>query len=134
MKSLQTKLKEKKGFTLAELLIVVAIIAVLVAVSIPIFTAKLNEAKESTDLANVRAAKAVVANGLLDSASPLANGTYFYNADKGSLVATVGKAGKAYGQSGSAITNSEATGTPEDAYIKIVIASGKIDSIAWAKE
>ena len=30
--------KNKKGFTLAELLIVVAIIAVLVAISIPIFT------------------------------------------------------------------------------------------------
>ncbi|WP_205508076.1 type IV pilin protein [Eubacterium pyruvativorans] len=31
----------KKGFTLAELLIVVAIIAVLVAISIPIFTSQL---------------------------------------------------------------------------------------------
>lgn len=31
------KKNEKKGFTLAELLIVVAIIAVLVAISIPIF-------------------------------------------------------------------------------------------------
>ena len=34
---LKTKLN-KKGFTLAELLVVVAIIAILVAVSIPIFT------------------------------------------------------------------------------------------------
>lgn len=33
------KYKNKKGFTLAELLIVVAIIAVLVAVAIPIFPA-----------------------------------------------------------------------------------------------
>ena len=31
----------KKGFTLAELLIVVAIIAVLVAIAIPVFTAQL---------------------------------------------------------------------------------------------
>ena len=43
------KAKEnKKGFTLAELLIVVAIIAVLVAISIPIFTAQLEKSKEVT--------------------------------------------------------------------------------------
>lgn len=44
----------KKGFTLAELLIVVAIIGVLVAISIPIFSAQLNKAKYATDLANAR--------------------------------------------------------------------------------
>ncbi len=44
----------KKGFTLAELLIVVAIIGVLVAISIPIFTSQLEKAREATDLANVR--------------------------------------------------------------------------------
>lgn len=50
--------KNKKGFTLAELLIVVAIIAVLVAISIPIFTSQLEKSRESTDLANIRAAYA----------------------------------------------------------------------------
>lgn len=53
------KVKEnKKGFTLAELLIVVAIIAVLVAISIPIFTSQLEKAREATDIANIRAAYA----------------------------------------------------------------------------
>ena len=52
--------KNKKGFTLAELLIVVAIIAVLVAISIPIFTSQLEKARESTDAANLRAAYAEV--------------------------------------------------------------------------
>lgn len=51
----------KKGFTLAELLIVVAIIAVLVAIAIPIFTAQLEKAREATDLANIRAAYAEAA-------------------------------------------------------------------------
>ena len=46
---------KKKGFTLSELLIVVAIIAVLVAVSIPIFAAQLHKARVATDWANIRA-------------------------------------------------------------------------------
>lgn len=50
--------RNKKGFTLAELLIVVAIIAVLVAISIPIFTSQLEKSREATDLANIRAAYA----------------------------------------------------------------------------
>ena len=55
------KAKEnKKGFTLAELLIVVAIIAVLVAISIPIFTSQLEKSKEAVDAANLRAAYAEV--------------------------------------------------------------------------
>ena len=41
--------------TLAELLIVVSIIAVLVEVSIPIFTSQLHKAEVATDWANVRA-------------------------------------------------------------------------------
>lgn len=46
--------KKNKGFTLAELLVVVAIIAVLVAISIPIFTSQLHKAQVATDMANVR--------------------------------------------------------------------------------
>ncbi len=44
----------KQGFTLAELLIVVAIIAVLVAIVIPIFSSQLEKAREATDVANIR--------------------------------------------------------------------------------
>ena len=43
-----------------EMLIVVAMIAVLVAISIPIFVNILEKSRESTDLANVRAAYAEV--------------------------------------------------------------------------
>ena len=48
----------KKGYTLAELLIVVAIIAVLVAIAIPVFTTQLERSREATDLANIRSAYA----------------------------------------------------------------------------
>lgn len=50
----------KKGFTLAELLIVVAIIAVLVAIGIPIFTSQLEKSREAVDLSDVRSAYAEV--------------------------------------------------------------------------
>ena len=50
------KLKSKNGFTLAELLIVIAIIAVLVAIAVPVFSAQLEKAKKTVDEANLRSA------------------------------------------------------------------------------
>ncbi len=50
----------KKGFTLAELLIVIAIIAVLIAIAIPTFSGALRNAKLQTDHANIRSAYAMV--------------------------------------------------------------------------
>ena len=58
--------KNKKGFTLAELLIVVAIIAVLVAIAIPVFSAQLANARLATDAANVRAHYAELAVEKID--------------------------------------------------------------------
>ena len=55
----------KKGFTLAELLIVVAIIAVLVSIAIPVFTTQLEKARESTDMADARPYYAEIATALV---------------------------------------------------------------------
>jgi len=65
MHNLKNRSKDKKGFTLAELLIVVAIIAVLVAIAIPIFSNQLEKAREATDAANLRAAYAIAATQAL---------------------------------------------------------------------
>lgn len=54
------KIKNQKGFTLMEMLIVVAIIAILVAIAIPTFNNSLNKARVATDAANIRAAYAEV--------------------------------------------------------------------------
>ena len=59
MKNLKNKLNKKGGFTLIEMLIVVAIIAILIAVSIPLVTSALDKAKEATDTANERSAVAL---------------------------------------------------------------------------
>lgn len=64
------RIQEKKGFTLAELLIVVAIIAVLVAIAIPVFTSQLEKSKESTDAANIRSAYAEVMAEALTQTTP----------------------------------------------------------------
>ena len=48
----------KKGFTLMEMLIVVAIIAVLVAIMIPTFSGILERSRETADIANIRSAYA----------------------------------------------------------------------------
>ena len=52
---MKRQIKDKKGFTLMEMLIVVAIIAVLVAIAIPTVTGQLHNAKVAADWANVRA-------------------------------------------------------------------------------
>ena len=62
---------DRRGFTVAELLIVVAIIAVLVGVAIPVFNNQAERAREATDLANVRSAYAEVMNTAISSTAAL---------------------------------------------------------------
>ena len=48
------KLVERKGFTLTELLIVMAVVAVLAAVAIPTFSKQMEAARETNDLSLIR--------------------------------------------------------------------------------
>ena len=88
------KIKEKKGFTLAELLVVVAIVGILVAISIPVFTAQRMKAVIATNKANIRAAKAAATaefysnSDLLDvhNGNTLTTAAYFiYDVKEGKL-------------------------------------------------
>ena len=58
-------MKRNRGFTLMEMLIVIALIAVLIAIAIPVFASQLEKAREATDLANVRSAYAQVSTEAL---------------------------------------------------------------------
>ena len=78
------RINKKNGFTLAELLIVVAIIGVLTAVAIPVFSSQLEKSREATDIANLRSAKAAAVSKYL--ADDLTEGTYYFDAQKGILV------------------------------------------------
>ena len=67
----------KKGFTLMEMLIVIAIIAILIAIAIPTFTNALEKSRQRTDMANVRSLKSLAVAS--------------YMAQDGKITATSGK-------------------------------------------
>lgn len=94
--------RSNQGFTLAEMLVVVAIIAILVAIPIPIFTGKMEKAREAADISNMRAAKSAAIMEYLDGNISFdgrgSAGPYYYNASEGILVEEVEDALPAYGQ------------------------------------
>lgn len=125
-KALQKVLKDKKGFTLAELLIVVAILAILIAVSVPIFTSQLNNSKKKTDDSNERAAKVAAVAAFYDlTTTPTGDTVYNYDAESG----------KAYLSTVKAANTINAYGQTKDNSRKIVqitiSSSGEVQTPQW---
>jgi len=72
------KKMNKKGFTLMEMLIVVAIIAILIAIAIPTFTSSIEKAKKATDDANFRTLKAIITAAYLSGDLTIEEGETVY--------------------------------------------------------
>ena len=69
-------LKSKKGFTLVELMIVVVIMAILVAVAVPIFSAVTKNARTKTCIGNQREIISSVGNWLMLQTDSSIEGTF----------------------------------------------------------
>lgn len=127
--------KNKKGFTLAELLTVVAIIAVLVAISIPIFSSQLEKSRVATDQANVRSAKAAAAaeymsNGESGAVSYVYNDGSVTKIDLGNSMELDKKVSESgYGKSTKEDTEGSITGAigmPKDSVVEVTINGSDI--------
>ena len=113
MKSLLKKVRgNKKGFTLAELLVVVAIVGILVAISIPVFTAQLSKARKA---ANLRAAKAAAVAEYLTGEK---EGTMYYNYDIASGKATGSETDDRVAKTERKLDDSATSGTAVDGNAK----------------
>lgn len=106
--------QRKSGFTLAELLIVVAILAVLIAIMIPLINGQIEKANNAVDMSTMRAAYSVFAARDIEGEVKV-NQRYYFNPADSSFSDTVKPAG--YGKSRTNAKlwwtgNGKATGTP----------------------
>lgn len=105
---MRSKAHRKAGFTLMEMLIVVAIIAVLVAIAVPVFINQMDKAKAAVDMQNVRSAKSVATAQYMMS-TPQKAMTYYFDAASGNVTSdtTAAASIKGYGKSAAEVEGAE---------------------------
>lgn len=122
-------MKNRKGFTLMEMLIVVAIIAILVIIAIPTFNSALAKARAATDVANIRSGYAAALVEAMTNGVETGNGannTYYLQKD-GSVSKTGTDKYTTQGKSENATTNTTIGG-------KFAVNSGTGTVITWNKD
>ena len=121
------KLKNRKAFTLMEMLIVVAIIAILVAIAIPTFNAAMAKSRAATDLANIRSGYAAAVVAAMTDAIDAGGQDYFLQAD-GSVSTTEGTPYECKGTSEKAAADSTIGGK-----FSVNSSATDTDDVDWAK-
>ena len=139
--------KNNKGFTLAELLIVVAIIAVLVAIAIPVFTTRLEQSRETTDIANLRSAYAAAQVAALagDADGNTCEGVWTYDPNASVGIASGTVSGAYLGKGTATDGKADYTALPDvvkklysntsdnrSKQIKVNFSNGVVDSVSFA--
>lgn len=94
---IQMHMKDNKhGFTLSELLVVIVVIAALVVIAVPVMGARIEKARQATDMANMRSAASVLVAGYV-TGDYQANIRYYFDAEGSKIVNTSPSTG--YGKS-----------------------------------